>query len=150
MLDNSPPQHSTLSARLGNISWHLTHPVAQTMNKSDILFLKTSRGFDVLIHSGSRPHGRLVKTNQAGRGTIVLFPRTVDASCPTVQGYDSGRISLLRVLLGHPSSNSWMATHCPVWSIDGTFTGFSIRLDIPSCLVQHTREGEVDHVFHLH
>jgi len=44
------------------------------------------------------------KTNQAGRDTIVLLPRTADASCPTTQGYDSGGISLLPVLPGHPSS----------------------------------------------
>ena len=74
----------------------------------------------------------------SGRGTIVLLPRTADASCPTAQCYDTGRVSPLPVLLGHPSSNYWMATHCPVWSADGNFTGFSIRLDIPSHFVQHT------------
>jgi len=31
-----------------------------------------------------------------------------------------------------------MATNCPAWNADGNFTGFSIRLDIPSHFVQHT------------
>jgi len=63
----------TIRMALGNVSWHLTQPEAQT-----------------------------TKTNQAGRSTIVLLPRTADASCPTAQCYDTGGISPLPVLSGHP------------------------------------------------
>ena len=111
----------TIHMSPGDISWHLTQP---RLKKS--------------------------KTDEAGRGTIVLLPRTADASCPTAQCYDTGRIPPLPVLPGHPSSNSQMATHCPVWSADGTFTGFSIRVDIPSCLVQHTQFSHWDCNHHCH
>ena len=113
MLQNSPPNRLSIQPYYPHASW-----------------------WHQLASDPPLPEGQTI--NQAGRGTIMLISRTAGASCPTAQCYE---------LEGYHHSQScwdtplpihgWLHTvHCGVQN--GTFTGFSIRLDIPSHLVQHT------------